>query len=162
MSDNNTDGQTNLQPSNPALERLAVFVGERNIEITSMSFNPDPSAVESGRSSFEWLEEGAFLIQHSEISATDWPRSIAVIGPDDAAETYCMLYFDSRGVSRIYKMTFHGGIWTIWREFPGFSQRFNGMFSDDNNVITARWEKSSDGSNWERDFDLTYTRVKPT
>jgi hypothetical protein len=36
------------------------------------------------------------------------------------------------------------------------SQRFNGMFSEDNNVITARWEKSSDGSHWERDFDPTY------
>ena len=45
------------------------------------------------------------------------------------------------------------------RDFPGFSRRFNGMFSDDNKVIAARWEKSSDGSNWEHDFDLTYTRV---
>lgn len=82
-----------------------------------------------------------------------------MIGADDAAETYCMVYFDSRGVSRIYQMTLSGDIWTIWREFPGFSQRFNGMFSDDNNVITARWEKSGDGLNWEHDFDLTYTRV---
>ena len=147
------------QPSNPALERLGVFMGKWKIEISSMSFHPDPSAVEHGQTSFDWLDGGAFLIQHSEISATEWPRSIAVIGPDDAAETYCMLYFDSRGVSRIYKMTFSGGIWTLWRDFPGFSQRFHGTFSDDNNVITARWEKSSDGSNWEHDFDLTYTRV---
>ena len=58
-------------------------------------------------------------------------------------------------------MTFIGSIWTLWREFPGFSQRFHGTFSDDGNIITARWEKSSDGSNWERDFDLTYTKVKP-
>ena len=47
-----------------------------------------------------------------------------------------------------------------WRDFAGFSRRFNGMFSDDNNVITARWEQSGDGSNWEYDFDLTYTRVR--
>ena len=72
-----------------------------------------------------------------------------------------MVYLDSRGVSRIYQMTLSADIWTIWREFPGFSQRFNGMFSDDNHVITARWDKSSDGSNWEHDFDLTYTRVDP-
>src|SRR5688572_12884513 len=145
---------------NPALERLDIFIGEWNIEITSMSFRTDPSVVERGRTSFDWLEGGAFLIQHSEISAADFPRSTAIIAPDDAAETYGMLYFDSRGVSRIYKMTFHGGIWTIWREFPGFSQRFNGTFSDDNNMITARWEKSSDGSHWEHDFDLTYTKLK--
>ena len=146
---------------NPALERLRVFIGEWNLEITSMSFNPDPSAVERGRTSFDWLEGGAFLIQHSEVStSTDFPRGIAVIAPDDAAETYGMLYFDSRGVSRIYRMTLSEETWTIWRDFPGFSQRFHGTFSEDHNTITARWEKSSDGSHWERDFDLTYTRIK--
>ena len=145
---------------NPALDRLGVFVGEWNIEVRSMSFHPDPSAVERGRAFFNWLEGGAFLLQHLEIFAKDFPRSTAVIAPDDAAETYGMLYFDSRGVSRIYKMTFHGGIWTMWREFPGFSQRFHGTFSEDNNRVTARWEKSTDGSHWEHDFDLTYTRIK--
>ena len=146
---------------NAALERLGVFIGEWNLEITSMSFNPDPSAVERGRASFDWLERGGFLIQHSEVSTSaDFPRGIAVIGPDDAAETYSMLYFDSRGVSRIYRMTFSGGIWTLWRDFPGFSQRFHGTFSEDHNRITARWEKSSDGSHWEHDFDITYTKIK--
>lgn len=146
---------------NPALERLGVFIGEWNLEITSMSFNPDPSAVERGRASFDWLEEGAFLIQHSEVSTSaDFPRGIAVIAPDDAAETYGMLYFDSRGVSRIYRMTFSGEIWTLWRDFPGFSQRFHGSFSEDHNTITARWEQSSDGSKWEHDFDVMYTKVR--
>jgi hypothetical protein len=145
---------------NPALDRLGILVGEWDIEITSMSFRDDPSAVERGRAIFEWLEGGAFLIQHLEIFVNDFPRSIAILAPDDAAETYAMLYSDSRGVSRIYRMTLSGGIWTLWRDFPGFSQRFHGTFSDDYNRITARWEKSSDGSNWEHDFNLTYTKVK--
>jgi len=148
------------QPSNPALERLRVFVGEWNIEITSMSFLPDPSAVERGHTSFDWLEGGAFLIQHSEISNPDWPRSIAAIGPDDGAGTYHMLYFDSRGISRIYQMSLSEDTWKLWRDFPGFSQRFIGTFSDDRNTISARWEKSRDGSNWELDFKLTYTRIE--
>lgn len=155
----NGQGEFQALLQNPMLERLGVLVGEWDIEITSMSFHTDPTAIERGHTSFRWLEGGAFLIQDSKISATDWPRSIAVIGPDDAAETYSMLYFDSRGVSRIYKTTFSGEIWTIWRDFTGFSQRFLGTFSDDHNVITARWEKSSDGSIWQHDFDLTYTRV---
>jgi hypothetical protein len=146
---------------NAALERLRVFIGEWAIEISSMSFNSDPSAVERGRATFDWLEGGAFLIQLSEISTSaDFPRSIAIIAPDDAAETYGMLYFDSRGVSRIYKMTFSGGIWTLWRDFPGFSQRFQGTFSEAQDIITARWEKSTDGSHWEHDFALTYRRVR--
>lgn len=147
-------------PSNLALDQLAPFIGEWTIEITSMSFREDPSAIERGHSSFAWLEGGAFLIQHSEISASDFPRSVAVMGPDEEAATYAMLYSDSRGVSRIYRMTFSGGIWTLWREFPGFSQRFHGTFSEDGKIITARWERSSDGSNWERDFDLTYTKIR--
>jgi hypothetical protein len=146
--------------SNPALDQLAPFIGEWNIEITSMSFNPDPSAIVRGHSSFDWLEGGAFLIQHSQIANPDFPRSTAVMGPDDEAGTYRMLYYDSRGVSRIYRMNFSGGILTLWRDFPGFSQRFQGTFSEDGRIITAYWEKSSDGSNWERDFDLTYTKVR--
>jgi hypothetical protein len=146
--------------SNPALDQLAAFLGEWNTEITSMSMNPDPSAVVRGYSSFAWLEGGAFLIQHSQIPNSDFPTSTSVMGPDEEAATYRMLYYDSRAVSRVYRMTFSGGIWTLWRDFPGFSQRFHGTFSEDGNIITARWEKSSDGSSWEHDFDLTYTKVR--
>jgi hypothetical protein len=147
-------------PSNPALEQLAPLIGEWNLEITSMFFREDPSAVERGQSTFAWLEGGAFLTQHSQIAARDFPRSMAVIGADDEAGTYRMLYYDSRGVSRIYRMTFSGGIWTLWRDFPGFSQRFHGTFSEDGSLITAYWERSSDGSTWEHDFALTYTKVR--
>jgi hypothetical protein len=146
------------QPFNTALERLNMFVGTWNTQITSMSFDPNPSAIVRGRTSFDWLEGAAFLIQHSEVSDTRFPRGVAIIGPDDTAETYGMLYFDSRGVSRIYQMNLQGDVWTLWRDFPGFSQRFTGTFSDDRKTITARWEKSSDGSHWELDFNLTYTR----
>lgn len=146
--------------SNLALDQLTPLIGEWDIEITSMSFRADLSAVERGHTSFAWLEGGSFLVQHSEILASDFPRSVSVIGADDEAATYRMLYYDSRGVSRIYRMTFSGEIWTIWRDSPGFSQRFHGMFNEDGRVITARWEKSTDGSNWEHDFSLTYTKVR--
>jgi len=147
------------QPSNLALERLHVFIGKWKTEITSMSFHPDPSAVAHGHTSFEWLEGGAFLTQQTEVPGSEFPRATAVMGPDDNGETYCMLYFDSRGVSRMYQMSFSDGTWKLWRDFPGFSQRFIGTFGDDHNVITARWEKSADGSNWEQDFDITYKKI---
>ena len=154
-----TENQQSPFQSNPALDQLAALIGEWNLEITSMSFHEDPSAVVRGHSSFAWLEGGAFLLQHSEIPASDFPRSVAVIGADDEAGIYRMLYYDNRGVSRIYRMTFSGGIWTIWRDFPGFSQRFHGTFSENGKIITAYWERSSDGSNWEHDFALTYTKI---
>jgi len=148
--------------SNPALERLDVFVDEWDIQITAMSFHADKTAVVRGHASFEWTEDGAFLVQHSEIPNSDFPRNTSVIGPDDAAESYCMLYSDSRGVSRIYQMSLSGNDWKLWRDFPGFSQRFIATFSDDHNAINGRWEKSADGSNWELDFNETYTRVQLT
>jgi hypothetical protein len=154
--------QGSQEPSNPALERLGVFVGEWNIEITAMSFQVDKTAVAYGRTSFDWIEGGAFLLQHSEVPNSDFPRGISIISPDDTAKTYCMLYFDSRGVSRIYQMSLIADTWKLWRDFPGFSQRFIATFSDDRNVMTARWEKSSDGSKWELDFNETYTRVEST
>ena len=146
--------------SNPALDQLSPLLGEWTIEITSVSSYADQTALVRGHSSFAWLEGGAFLMQHTEISASEFPRSTAVMGPDDELGTYRMLYYDSRGVSRIYRMTFSGEIWTLWRDFPEFSQRFHGTFSEDAKVITAYWEKSTDGSNWEHDFDLTYTKVR--
>jgi len=154
------DSKQESHKRNPALEHLGVFAGKWSLQATSMSFRADPSAIERGNASFEWLEDGAFLVQHSEVPNTEFPSAIAVIGRDDSAQDYCVLYFDSRGVSRIYEMRLSNNIWQMWRESPGFSQRFAGTLSKDGNTITGRWEKSSDGSNWEHDFDLTYTRVK--
>jgi len=69
-----------------------------------------------------------------------------------------MLYGDARGVFRVYQTSLVDGVWKVWREAPGFLQRFTGTFSDDNTPITARWEKSDDDSKWEYDFDLTDTK----
>jgi hypothetical protein len=56
-------------------------------------------------------------------------------------------------------MTLEDGEWKIWgRSGEDFFQRFSANLSDDGNTITGRWEKSSEGSEWETDFDLTYTR----
>ena len=138
--------------SNPSLQRLDVLVGAWEIE--SPQF---PGG--RGSETFEWLEGGAFLMQHSEAKHAGFPNGTMVIGRDEATETYCMLYFDSRGVSRIYQMSLIDGIWKLWREEPGFWQRFSGTFSDDGRTIRGYWEKSDDGSKWEHDFDLIYTKA---
>jgi hypothetical protein len=49
-----------------------------------------------------------------------------------------------------------GHLWKQWRQAPGFFQRFTGAISADGNTISASWEKSSDGSTWQHDFNLTY------
>lgn len=142
---------------NPALKPLDILVGEWTAEICHPL---DPSTIIRGRAIFEWIEGGAFLLQHSEVPNTDFPRGTMTIGRDEADETYCMLYFDSRGVSRIYQMSFGDGVWTLWRDAPGFSQRFTGAVAADGATITGQWEKSSDGHTWEHDFDLSYRKVQ--
>jgi hypothetical protein len=132
--------------TNPALVQLEVLIGEWEMELSLA-----PAA--RGRVTFEWLEGGAFLVERMGDSAT-W-----LIGRDESVETYCVLYFDSRGVSRLYEMSLEGNVWKIWRNAPGFSQRFAATFGGDGHTITGYWEKSSDGSTWEHDFDVTYTKL---
>lgn len=141
---------------NPVLNDLEALPGEWSLEI---DFPSDPPIAVRRHVSFEWIEGGAFLVMGAGVEWEGPSGSVAVIGRDEALETYAMLYFDARGVSWIYQMSFGEGVWNQWWSAPGFSQRFTGTFSEDDNTIVARWEKSTDGSRWEHDFDLTYTRA---
>jgi hypothetical protein len=62
-------------------------------------------------------------------------------------------YYDSRGVARVYEMSLADGAWKLWREAPGFCQRFSGVLSDDGTRIDGAWQKSDDGAEWTHDFD---------
>jgi hypothetical protein len=141
--------------TNSALKKLEILVGVWNMEASHPLF----TSILHGRSSFEWLTEEGLLLWHFDFEQPGPPIGTSVIGQDDAVETYSMLYTDERGVSRIYAMSLAGGLWKLWRNAPGFSQRFIGTFSDDTNTITGCWEKSTDGSNWENDLQVTYTRA---
>ena len=69
-----------------------------------------------------------------------------------------MLYADVRGVARIYQMRLEDGVWKMWRDSPDFSQRMTGTFSGDGATIVVHGELSRDGTHWEQDLDVTYTR----
>lgn len=137
-----------------ALSQFEALVGEWNTVGTHPAF----ASPARGHSSFEWLVEGALLIWRFGWEQPGPPSALSVIGHDDAGEACTMLYSDERGVARIYRMSLEGGIWRMWRESPGFSQRMLGGISDDGNTITVHGELSRDGSTWEQDLDVTYTR----
>lgn len=140
-----------------ALERLDVFVGEWAV---ATSLAPDPAAAPRARTSFEWLSGRRFLVQRWEVDLPEAPDGIAIIGLDPEKDGFLQHYFDSRGVQRVYEMTFEGGLWTLERDGSDFSQRFAATFSGDGSTIEGAWEIShDDGATWEHDFDLTYTRV---
>jgi hypothetical protein len=140
----------------PALQRLEVFVGEWSMEA---SFAPG----KAGRAVFEWMLGGQFLVERAEVPGA--PDSIAVVGVDRDGTAFTQHYFDSRGIARMYAMTFADGVWTLLRDAPDFSpldfwQRFTGEFSADGATISGRWESSGDGLGWAHDFDLTYRKVR--
>lgn len=139
------------QKLNPLLKPFGVLIGTWELE--SPQF---PGA--KGKAMFEWLEDGSYLLQHS-FAPPPAPSSTQIIGSDESDKSIIALYYDTRNVSRIYQMSLMNGIWKIWREAPGFFQRFEGKLSKDKNTIIGRWEKSSDGTHWEHDFDLIYKRV---
>jgi hypothetical protein len=147
-----------LKP-NPALKLLEVLVGDWEIEISNAPFLPSPSETVHGHVTFEWFENGAFLVMREGDMPQGATVGIWVIGRDDSVPDYSILHYDSRGISRRYEMSFNDGVWKIWRESPGFWQRFEGKISDNSNTMTASWEKSTDGKNWEHDFDMTSTKI---
>jgi hypothetical protein len=143
------------------LGALEPLVGEWRL---LAAFDDAPPADIGARVSFEWLPGGRFLVQRWEVPVPDAPDGIAVIGSDPESEgRYLQHYFDSRGVARVYKMSFEDRVWKLWRDEPDlspldFSQRFEGTVSDDGKSIGGTWEISHDGETWERDFDLTYVK----
>ena len=141
---------------NPALGPLGVLVGRWNTVGTHPLV---PGTTFHGRTSFDWLEGGAFLIMHSQIDEPEIPSGIAVFGSDDSTGECSMLYFDERGVSRRYEVSLEGDTWKWWRDDPHFAQRFTGVIAADGRTIASRGELSRDGASWEPDLQLTYTRA---
>ena len=139
-----------------ALERLDALVGEWTVEVPLFGDG-------RGTLSIEWDLGGRFLLQRS--SAPDpVPDGLCVIGPNAGGEGYTQHYFDSRGVVRVYKMTFDGREWTLLRDEPdftplNFAQRYFGTLSEDGRTVEGRWEKAGDDGEWELDFEIFYRRV---
>lgn len=147
----------------PRLTRLDLLVGEWALTASSGG-----TVMSTSRSTFQWLGDRGFLVQRNDppsYLAPEWadgaPQWVdAVIGLDDHTDVFTMLYTDSRGVCRTYRMTLDTNRWTLeGQPDADFFQRFDGNFRDDNTVIDGRWEASEDGTTWSTDFDVTYRRI---
>jgi hypothetical protein len=152
-----------------ALARLDVFVGEWVVEARFPAGGPPPSGAAGegpeARSRFEWVLDGQFLLQRTEVPVPEAPDGLAIVSADPETGAYTQHYYDSRGVVRLYAMTLADGVWTLTRESPDFTpldfrQRFTGTFGADGNTISGAWETGpAGGGEWEHDFALTYRRA---
>ena len=133
-----------------AIQSLKPFIGEWTLPA-------------GGRTVFEWGPGEAFLVQRWEVPHPEIPDGVAVIEALPEEGRFRQHFFDSRGVARLYDMTFSDGVWSLSRTAPDFSpldfhQRFEGRFTNDGDFISGRWESSPDGRVWNHDFDLDYRR----
>ena len=155
-----TDGR------HPTLEHLEGLVGAWEIEATHLLL---PNTTIRGRATFEWFEGRTFLIWRVHYDHPDIPDGISIIGFDNAVEpdavgrgdAPCAVhYFDERGVHRASQTEAGPGVWRVWRDWPGFSQRFTATFSDDGDTISCPGELSEDDETWKPDMSVTYRRVR--
>ena len=154
----------------PTLAPLAQLVGSWSTEAMHPAV---PGVVVRGTATFEWVEGERFLTYRVRTDHPDFPDALCVMGhmEHDRAEGehgqaaaptsgLRMHYFDSRGVFRIYEMRMADGAWQIWRDAPGFSQRFTGIFTDGGDTIEGRWELCRDDIHWDDDLAITFRRHK--
>lgn len=154
-----------------ALQSLHRLVGSW---ITDATHPAVPGVVVHGTAIIEWLEGQRFLMVRARTDHPDFPDSLSIIGnmahdrvhggagatveADDAASMQ-MHYYDSRGVFRRLDMRVDGDAWHIWRDAPGFSQRFTGSFADGGATIAGRWQLRRDDVHWVDDLEITYRRT---
>jgi hypothetical protein len=149
-----------------SLDRLDALTGTWDMEATFHDgfFGPGSPAMtaRSGQTTFAWLEGQFFLTQRFIHENPAAPSGLAIIGAGADPQTFTQHYYDSRGVARTYQMTVaDDGTWTVWREAPGFWQRYIGRISPDRKMITGAWEGSADGETWKHDFSLNYIKTDP-
>ena len=149
------DGMQEASIPNPRLKPLEMFIGDWN---TIGSHLYMPNIVLHGRVRFEWLEGGSFLMMRSEVDEPRIPSGIAIIGSDDAAAGYFMLYFDERGVSRRFDVGLENNVLRWSRNAPGFFQIIEAAIVDGNQMIGKSMLSKDDGLTWENDSEMTYTR----
>jgi hypothetical protein len=142
------------------IERLTPLLGAWDVQVAL----PQAEGVR-GRTVFEEILDGRFVLTRTEVDHAQAPDSVSLIVADASGDAYTQHYFDSRGVVRLYAMTFRDRTWTLARERPDFSpldfaQRFAGTLADDGRTIRAAWETAHDDGPWELDFELVYTRAE--
>ena len=153
MAQSSAIGAKALIP-NPALKPLEFLIGDWR---TTGSHPLVPDKILTGRTSFGWHEGGAFLIMRSQVDDPRFPDGVAIIGSSDVAGTFAMIYFDERGISRIFDVSV-GDRTVRWRrDDPDFSQSLTITQKDGVTLVSQGRMTTKDGA-WTDDLSQVFTR----
>jgi hypothetical protein len=135
-----------------ALKPFDALIGSWVTEAAHPSFD----GVVPGSVTFEWLEGGHFIVQRTRYDEELFPDSIGLIGAPEAGDGLVMEYFDSRGVRRTYRASLDDGVLRLWRDQPGFAQRFFATLGDDD--FEGLWQLARTPDDWRDDLRVRYRR----
>ena len=152
MSSARGDRPTDMTDRDPILEPFDALIGTWATEAT----HPMVDAVVPGTITFEWLEGGHFLVQRSHNDHESFPDAICVIGAPEQGDGLLLEYFDSRGVRRTYGISLEDGVLRMWRDAPGFDQRYEATVAPD--VFEGVFQLAETPGEWQDDLKLTYRR----
>lgn len=139
---------------NPALRMFKKLIGEWK------TVGKHPALTDElliGKSTFEWIEGGAFLRWYSVVNHKIFPAGIAIFGSDDVTGEIVMVYFDERKVSRIQNVTFKKNTLKWYRITKKFSQKYTWTIKK--NKIVSKGKLSTNGKTWKKDLEQTFTRI---
>jgi hypothetical protein len=139
---------------NPALKPLEFLIGEWRTTGTHPAF---PGESLPGRTSFSWHEGGAFLVMRSEVDQPQFPDGLALFGSDDGAGRFAMLYFDERGVSRLFDVTPGDRSATWRRDDPDFAQEVT-IAAEGGDRLVSRGRMSKKSGDWTDDLSQVFVR----
>ena len=137
-----------------ALEPFGALIGTWATEAT----HPSVEAVVPGGTTLEWLEGRRFVVQRFHNDHEAFPDAICVIGPPESGDGLVMEYFDSRGVRRTYGISLDDGVLRMWRDAPGFAQRFEARLGDD--AFEGAWQLATTPGEWKDDLRVVYRRER--
>jgi hypothetical protein len=137
------------------LKKFEPYIGKWDLTLTNSWFLKSLDATMKGKASFEWLD-GLLIFR---FGSGKTPGATSVIGYSDAKKKYEMLYFDDRGVYRIFDMTLKGNTWTMIRKDKDFYQRLT--LTIKKGIPSGSAEASENkGKTWRKDFDMLFARRK--
>jgi uncharacterized protein DUF1579 len=148
--------------------RLAAVAGHWR---TSGHVIGEPRVPVVGTDIYEMLAGGHFLVHHIDVTVGDRPvRAIEVIGEPTGKGGYVARGFDSQGNAEVMHLTidddgifhFTGGGDIAPAAQPNDRQtarvRSTLTIASDRRSMTARWERSDDGTSWHPWMDVSFSR----
>ena len=141
---------------NKALAVLEPLIGEWEYTMYNSWFLESMDTKVKGFTTIKRLEDSFVVVRSTD--ADKKPSDVWVIGYSDPQDKYEMFYYDQRGVSRIFNMTFDGKRLVFWREDEDMYQRIT-MDITATGLHSVAEASEDKGKTWRKDLEMTHTRI---